>query len=69
MVVSLVLCVGTLWNGTVSRMEGAVLVLGAGGLMLWLYRRSPVFQRIGRRGPRSGRGRPARGRAPGRLDS
>ena len=50
MVVSLVLCVGTLWNGTVSRMEGAVLVLGAGGLMLWLYRRSPVFQRC-RRGP------------------
>src|SRR5262245_19510672 len=35
-----------LWNdGTVSRVEGAVLVLVAVGLMVWLYRRSPVFRR------------------------
>lgn len=33
-----------LWNdGEVSRVEGALLVLLAIGLMAWLYRRSPVF--------------------------
>lgn len=33
-----------LWNdGAVSRVEGALLVLLAIGLMAWLYRRSPVF--------------------------
>lgn len=45
MVVSLALFAGALWNGTVSRTEGAVLALAAVGLMVWLYRRSPVFQR------------------------
>jgi len=45
MVVSLALFAGALWNGTVSRTEGAVLALAAIGLMVWLYRRSPVFQR------------------------
>ncbi|MGH8067496.1 MAG: sodium:calcium antiporter [Candidatus Entotheonellia bacterium] len=34
----------TLWSGgTVSRPEGALLVMVALGLMVWLYRRSPVF--------------------------
>jgi cation:H+ antiporter len=46
MVVSLALFAGVLWNGTVSRTEGAVLALAAIGLMVWLYRRSPVFQRV-----------------------
>jgi cation:H+ antiporter len=33
-----------LWNdGTVSRLEGALLVVAALGLMFWLYRRSPIF--------------------------
>jgi cation:H+ antiporter len=45
MLVSLTLFAGALWNGTVSRTEGAVLALAAIGLMVWLYRRSPVFQR------------------------
>jgi cation:H+ antiporter len=36
----------SLWNdGTVSRVEGAVLVLVAASLMVWLYRRSPIFRR------------------------
>ena len=43
--VSLALFAGALWNGTVSRTEGAVLALAAIGLMVWLYRRSSVFQR------------------------
>jgi cation:H+ antiporter len=30
-------------DGTVSRIEGALLVVVAAGLMAWLYRRSPVF--------------------------
>jgi cation:H+ antiporter len=35
-----------LWSdGTVSRVEGAVLVLVAASLMVWLYRRSPIFLR------------------------
>ena len=45
MMVSLALFAGALWNGTVSETEGAVLALAAIGLMVWLYRRSPVFQR------------------------
>ena len=45
MVVSLALFAGALWNGIVSRTEGAVLALAAVGLMVWLYRRSSVFQR------------------------
>jgi cation:H+ antiporter len=45
MVTSLALFAVALWNGTVSRLEGALLVLAAVGLMIWLYRRSPVFQR------------------------
>lgn len=33
-----------LWNdGTVSRLEGVLLLFVAIGLMAWLYRRSPVF--------------------------
>jgi len=45
MMVSLALFAGALWNGTVSETEGAVLALAAIGLMVWLYRRSSVFQR------------------------
>lgn len=45
MLASLALFAGALWDGTVSRTEGAVLALAAIGLMVWLYRRSPVFQR------------------------
>jgi cation:H+ antiporter len=46
--VAMVLSVGlfafVLWNdGTVSRLEGALLVVAALGLMFWLYRRSPIF--------------------------
>ena len=44
MLLSLVLFALVLWNdGTVSRHEGALLVVAALGLMFWLYRRSPVF--------------------------
>jgi cation:H+ antiporter len=45
MVMSLPLFAAALWNGTVSRLEGALLVVAAVGLMIWLYRRSPLFQR------------------------
>ena len=46
MIASLALLAATLWNdGTVSRAEGALLVLAAVGLMVWLYRCSPAFQR------------------------
>jgi cation:H+ antiporter len=45
MVVSLALAAGALWDGSVSRIEGALLVLAAVVLMTWLYRHSPVFQR------------------------
>ena len=46
--VAMMLSVGlfalVLWNdGAVSRLEGALLVAAALGLMFWLYRRSPVF--------------------------
>jgi cation:H+ antiporter len=44
MVVSLALFAGALWDGTVSRIEGALLVVAAVVLMIWLYRCSPVFQ-------------------------
>lgn len=45
MLVSLGLFAVTLWtNGTVSRLEGALLVVAALGLMFWLYSRSPVFR-------------------------
>jgi cation:H+ antiporter len=44
MVLSLLLFTLVLWNdGVVSRVEGALLVLAALGLMFWLYRRSPIF--------------------------
>lgn len=44
MMASLVLFAFVLWNdGVVSRVEGALLVLAALGLMFWLYRRSPIF--------------------------
>jgi cation:H+ antiporter len=44
MVLSLVLFALVLWNdGAVSRLEGALLVVAALGLMFWLYRCSPVF--------------------------
>jgi cation:H+ antiporter len=45
MLVSLAVLAASLWNGTVSRLEGAVLVVIAVGVLVWLYRRSPVFQR------------------------
>jgi cation:H+ antiporter len=45
MVVSLTLFAGALWDGAVSRVEGALLVGAAVVLMIWLHRRSPVFQR------------------------
>jgi cation:H+ antiporter len=34
-------------DGTVSRTEGALLVVAAGGLMTWLYRTAPVFMAHG----------------------
>src|SRR5216684_646142 len=44
MVLSLILFALVLWNdGAVSRLEGALLVVAALGLMFWLYRRSPIF--------------------------
>jgi cation:H+ antiporter len=46
MIASLVPFSIAIWNdGTVSRGEGAVLILVAIGLMVWLYRRSPVLFR------------------------
>lgn len=46
MVGSLVPFALALWNdGTVSRAEGTVLIVIAIGLMVWLYRASPVFLR------------------------
>jgi cation:H+ antiporter len=46
MLASIVAFAVALWNdGTVSRVEGAVLVLVAVCLLMWLYRRSPVFRR------------------------
>jgi cation:H+ antiporter len=44
MMLSLVLFAFVLWNdGAVSRVEGALLVVAALGLMFWLYSRAPVF--------------------------
>jgi len=46
MIASLLLFALVLWNdGTVSRLEGLLLVLLAVALMVWLYRASPVFKR------------------------
>lgn len=45
MMVSLLLFGGALWDGAVSRIEGAGLAFAAVGLMVWLHRRSPVFRR------------------------
>jgi cation:H+ antiporter len=46
MLASIVPFAVALWNdGTVSRVEGAVLVLVAVSLLVWLYRRSSVFRR------------------------
>lgn len=48
MLASIVPFAVALWNdGTVSRLEGAMLVLVAVGLMVWLYRCSPIFRRAG----------------------
>ncbi len=45
MVLGLALFAVALWtDGTVSRLEGVLLAVAAVGLMLWLYRRSPVFR-------------------------
>jgi cation:H+ antiporter len=45
MAISLALFGAAFYNdGTVSRLEGALLAVAAAGLMIWLYRRSPVFQ-------------------------
>jgi cation:H+ antiporter len=45
-VISLVPFSLVLWNdGVVTRREGAMLVLLSIGLMVWLYRRSPIFLR------------------------
>jgi cation:H+ antiporter len=47
MVVSVILFALVLWtDGTVSRREGVLLVVAALGLMVWLYRRSPVFHAV-----------------------
>ncbi len=44
MIASVLLFAALLWNdGTVSRTEGALLVVTAGGLMTWLYRAAPVL--------------------------
>ncbi len=45
MLATLAVFAGVLWDGTAGRAEGALLVLAAVGLLIWLYRRSPVFQR------------------------
>jgi cation:H+ antiporter len=46
MIVSLCLFTIFVWpDGDVSRLEGALLLLVAAGLMVWLYRASPVFKR------------------------
>jgi hypothetical protein len=45
MMVALIPFAVALWNdGTVSRVEGLVLLAVGGGLMTWLYRRSPIFR-------------------------
>jgi cation:H+ antiporter len=47
MLASALLCAMVLWNdGTVSRLEGLVLVVLAIGVMTWLYRASPVFKKV-----------------------
>jgi cation:H+ antiporter len=44
MAASLVACAGVLWGvGRVGRLEGGLLLGIAVGLLVWLYRRSPVF--------------------------
>lgn len=44
MIASVLLFAVLLWNdGMVSRAEGSLLVVAAGGLMAWLYRTAPVF--------------------------
>jgi Ca2+/Na+ antiporter len=44
MIASLLLFAVLLWNdGTVSRAEGALLVVAAVGLIAWLYITAPVF--------------------------
>ena len=51
MVASLMLFTMFVWpDGAVSRVEGICLVLVAVGLMVWLYRASPVFKREGEEG-------------------
>lgn len=48
MLLSLAAFAGALWDGTISRLDGALLVLIAVGLMIWLYQGSPLFQRVAR---------------------
>lgn len=69
MVLSLLLFAGAVWDGTVSRTEGAVLALTAIALMVWLYRRSPLFQRSpdGNDDPAEAEPRGSRARAVGLL--
>jgi len=45
MAVCLTIFAAAVGDGTVSRFDGAVLALAGLGLLVWLYRRSPVFQR------------------------
>jgi cation:H+ antiporter len=50
-----------IWDGDVTRLEGAGLFVVAIGLLIWLYRTSPVFLRA------EGEGDDAEGPAPSRI--
>jgi cation:H+ antiporter len=54
-------------GGMVGRGEGAVLAAAAIALMVWLYRRSPVFQRATEGDPGGASGTTSAGRALGGL--
>ena len=67
MLVITVVFAWAIWTGgVVGRWEGAVLVVVAVGLMIWLCRRSPVFQRTEEE-PGGSAGRISTGRALGGL--
>jgi len=45
MAASLAMFAVAIWDGTVSRLDGALLVVAGVAILLWLYRKSTVFQR------------------------
>lgn len=67
MLVSVVAFLMSIWDGDVTRIEGAVLVTVAIGLLVWLYQSSPIFLKAEKGDDDEVKSRPSRWKAVGLL--